>query len=144
MDTLQFQVDVDHSRRLVRVSCDGMLKLKRAKEMVLAARAKASTHGFPLIYDFRLLVLPTKVPLAIVATFPLLANLPQLSESLRSAAIVAADQNGHEVWESYRMASRRSSMHWNYFLSEGEALSWVQERNQWDIRRSIAELKFKS
>jgi hypothetical protein len=144
MDTFQYQLDVDQSSGLIRVWCDGMLELKRAKEMVFAARAKAIAHDFPLIYDFRQLVLPTTVPLAIVATFPLLVNLPQLSESLRSAAIVDVDQDGHEVWESYRMASRRSGMHWNYFLSKDEALSWVQERNQWDIRRSVDELKFKS
>lgn len=143
MDTFQYRVELDHSTELVRVHCAGMLELKRAKEMVSAARAQAIANDFPLIYDFRLLVLPTKVPLAIVATFPLLANLPQLSESLRSAAIVAIEQDGHEVWESYRMASRRSGMHWNYFVSEGDALAWLQERNQWDIRRPISELKFK-
>lgn len=143
MNSFHYQIEVEKSTQLVRVCCEGMLELRQAKEMVSAARSKAIAENFPLIYDFRLLVLPVKVPLAIVATFPLLANLPQLAESLRSAAIVAVDQSGHEVWESYRMASRRSGMHWNYFVSEEEALSWVQERNQWDIRRSVAELKFK-
>lgn len=144
MDTFQFEIAVEPAIELVRVQCDGMLELRRAKEMVAKARAEAKTANFPLIYDFRRLTLPTVVPLAIVATFPMLANLPQLTESLRSAAIVAPEHDGHEVWESYRMASRRSGMHWNYFVSEVQAVAWVKERNQWDIRRSISELKFKS
>lgn len=143
MDTFQFQITVDKTSGLVRIHCLGLLELRAAKEMVSAARIRAVDEGFPLIYDFRQLVLPTKVPLAIVATFPLLAHLPLTSEPLRSAAIVALEQNGHEVWESYRMASRRSGMHWNYFVSEGDAIAWVHESNQWDIPRSVSELNFR-
>ena len=143
MDTFQYRISLDADNRLVRTECDGLLGLSTAQRMVKDARTLGVQQNFSLLYDFRKLRIPATVPLAIVATFPLLAGLPHGAESLRSAAIIAIDQAGHEVWESYRMASRRSGMHWNYFLSEAEAMLWLRDRNHWDIRRAPPELKLR-
>lgn len=103
--------------------------------MVSAARALAVQRQAPLLYDFRRLQLPRQTPLALVVRFPALAGLPGPLASLRSAAIVAAEQWGHEVWDAYRLASRQGGMHWNYFVGEAEALQWLLERNHWHFRR---------
>ena len=143
MDTFTYRVSVNTEHQLIRVDCAGMLELETASSMAVQARSLAIELACPIIYDFRLLCLPALVPLSIVATFPLLAGLPVGAHTLRSASIVAGDQIGHEVWESYRMASRRSGMHWNYFASEEEAMAWLAERNQWQGRQGKSELKLR-
>jgi hypothetical protein len=135
MDTFHYQISVESEINLIRIRCEGILGLHSAQKMVAEARELALECRLPLIYDFRLLQLPRRVPLAIVANFPMLAGLPLGAETLRSAAIIAAEQVGNDVWESYRLASRRSGMHWNYFTSEAEALSWLRDRNHWNIQR---------
>lgn len=143
MDTFHYRISVDLDNKLIRILCDGELGLESAQKMVFDARAQGISHRLPLFYDFRRLSLPRRVPLSIVANFPLLAGLPLGTELLRSAALVAPEQGGHEVWESYRIASRRSGMHWNYFLTEAEALLWLRDRNHWDIRRAPPQLKLR-
>ena len=76
MDTFQYRISLDNDNRLVRIECEGLLGLSTAQKMVKDARSLGVQTNFSLLYDFRQLRMPATVPLAIVATFPLLAGLP--------------------------------------------------------------------
>ena len=123
------QATVDHERKLIWISYDGMLTLDVAAELLRAARTKAAEVGYPIVYDLRQARLMAS--LVGLSEYPtqFIAPAAQATGYLPAVHLIAPDDNP-DYWRFYERQAQAAGLKLKLFHQEDEAIAWLHQQMQ--------------